>query len=53
MNKCTEFSSRSLEMVGSGLPTPSNCIDAGLQSTIETNAVNVRVDEEVNAVMKV
>ena len=33
------------------LANPSNCIDAGLQSTIETNAVDVRVDEEVNAVM--
>ena len=51
LNKCTEFSSRSLEMVGSGLLTPSNFIDAGLQSTIETNDVDVRVDEEVNAVM--
>ena len=35
LNKRTEFSSRSLQMVESGLPTPSNCIDAGVQSTIE------------------
>ena len=35
LNKRTEFSSRTLEMVESGLPTPSNCTDAGVQSTIE------------------
>ena len=42
-------------MVESGLPTPINCIDAGVQNTIEVNAVavyavGVHVDEEVNAV---
>ena len=47
LNKRTEFSSRSLEMVESGMPTPSN---SGVQNTIEMNAVDVRVDEEVNAV---
>ena len=52
LNKRTEFSSRSLEMVESGLPTtPSNCIDAGVQSKIvdeEVNAVDVGVDDDVN-----
>ena len=39
-------------MVESGLPTPSNCIDAAIQNTIEMNAVyavDVGVDEDVNA----
>ena len=47
LNKRTEFSSRSLEMVESGMPTPSN---SGVQNTIEMNAEDVGVDEEVNAV---
>ena len=47
MNKRTEFSSRSLEMVESGIPAPSN---SGVQNTIQMNAVDVRVDEDVNAV---
>eukprot|EP00731_Ephydatia_muelleri_P033769 Em0037g33a len=47
LNKRTEFSSRSLEMVESGIPTLSN---SGVQNTIQMNAVDVRVDEDVNAV---